>query len=368
MTPEIFSKLTRSAQEQYLIQNEILHGKYGQPGDVFTTSRNLAEARQVSVVTAHNILTGLCEAGYIELRGKKYYLSYSEELKSKLDAPNILGLIVPMLNNEYFSSLSDAVIESARERGYRVITITTSYSPSEEASAFQLLIQLGVAGIINCLCSPAENMHLYKESPVPCISLAPSLGRHENTSVQVNSFAIAQKVAHYLCEEGYRKFAYVTTKNNSIEKDSRFAGFKMGLSQNGYDLEAESIFPICSDAGADCGRLPDFISRAGEPVGIFCYHDLLAVQVYRVCSALGKCIPKDVGVVGFDDLSIASLLMPPLTTVKYGITNMAEMTLTLLLASIENPTSPCGNYYVEPKLIVRGSSSLSAHSDTSPQH
>ena len=70
MTNEVFANLSRSAQEQYLIQDEILQGKYGQPGDVFMTTRALAELRQVSVVTAHNILTELCSAGYLQLRGK----------------------------------------------------------------------------------------------------------------------------------------------------------------------------------------------------------------------------------------------------------------------------------------------------------
>ena len=78
MTDKFFSNLSLSAQEQALLQEEILQGKYGQPGDTFLTTRALSELRHVSVVTAHSILNGLCESGYIELRGKRYYLAHRD--------------------------------------------------------------------------------------------------------------------------------------------------------------------------------------------------------------------------------------------------------------------------------------------------
>ena len=78
MDKKFFSNLSRSAQEQYLIQEEILLGKYGPPGSPFLTTNALADTRNISVVTAHNILTGLRDAGFIELKGKKYYLSHSK--------------------------------------------------------------------------------------------------------------------------------------------------------------------------------------------------------------------------------------------------------------------------------------------------
>jgi LacI family transcriptional regulator len=78
-----------------------------------------------------------------------------------------------------------------------------------------------------------------------------------------------------------------------------------------------------------------------------------------MCSLLNKKIPEDVGIVGFDDLSIASSLSPPLSTIQYRIASMADMTVNLLLASIRNPNEPYDNYYVEPNLVIRGSSVLS---------
>ena len=135
--------------------------------------------------------------------------------------------------------------------------------------------------------------------------------------------------------------------------------FQMELKANGFLLENRNTLRISTESRSDDGKLLQLLKSQTEPVGIFCYHDLLAVQVYRMCNLLNKKIPEDVGLVGFDDLSIASSLTPPLTTIQYRIASMADMTVNLLLAAIRNPNEPYDNYYVEPNLVIRGSSLLS---------
>jgi len=359
MTNEVFTNLSRSAQEQYLIQDEILQGKYGQPGSVFMTTRALAELRQVSVVTAHNILNGLCAAGYLELRGKKYYLTHAKLMEVHHAQNNIVGLMVPHLNNEFFSSLADAVIENFRQKGYEVLVFTTTYSPAEEKKIFQLLLSLSVSGIISCVPTPPENRSLYRNCPKPCVLLTHSLDNCKKSSVQVNSFAISQKVARHLLEEGYRDFLYIGTRNRSLENDIRFTGFQMELKQHGFELDPGNTIQISTDSKADDARLIRLLESHTQPVGVFCYHDLIAARLYRACRTLNKRIPEDVGIVGFDDLSVATSLTPGLSTVQYRITSMADMTVKLLLDGIQSPNTPYDNYYVEPNLVIRGSSTLS---------
>ena len=137
MTQEVFENLSRSAQERYLLQKEILSGKYGEPGLPFMTTRALANARQISVVTAHNILSELCDTGYLELRGKKYYLSHAKLMEDHYRHTNIIGMLVPQLNNEFFSSLCDTVVESFRQKGYEVLILNATYSAEEERKLIQ---------------------------------------------------------------------------------------------------------------------------------------------------------------------------------------------------------------------------------------
>ena len=359
MSNEFIANLSLSAQEQILIRDEILQGKYGRPGDVFMTTRALSELRNVSVVTAHQILVGLCEAGYIELRGKRYYLSYEEILEEKMNQTRTLGIMIPQLNNEFYSSLSNAVVRTAAEKGYRVFLMSTNYSPDEEREAIRALINAGVAGIINCVPTPPENEDLYRSCPVPCVLLGHSLDKSKISSVQVNSFSISQKVAQNLIEEGYTQFFYIGTNILSLENDIRFTAFQMELKQHGYTLDENNIFRISADKKNISPALVQRLQELDEPAGFFCYHDLLAVQIYRICRKIGKTIPNDIGVIGFDDLSIANALHPTLTTVQYRITTMADMAVNLLLARISSPSAPYDNYYIEPNLVIRKSAALS---------
>lgn len=363
MDTNFFTNLSRFAQEQYLIQEEILLGKHGAPDEPFMTTRALAELREVSLVTAHNIMTGLREAGYIELRGKKFFLSYSRLAESRPDKSQIIGLIIPVMNNEFYASLAEAVTQLANQKGYRVLTLTTFYSPPEEKKAYDLLIHLAVSGIISCVPASAENMVLYRDCPIPCVLLAHSIDGSHRSSVQVNSFAISQKVAHHLIDQGYQKFLYVGTKNNPIQSDVRYTAFQMELRREGYSLDKEHILSYAQNNKSDAKMLANILSEQTEPVGVFCYHDLIAEQLYRTCHKLGKRIPEDVGIVGFDDLSISTSLQPTLTTVHYRITTMANTALKQLFACIKAPDCPYDNYYIEPTLVIRKSSLLSDNAE-----
>lgn len=365
MDKELFSNLSRPAQEQYLMQEEILQGKYGPPGSPFMTTRALAELRGVSVVTAHNIMTGLCDAGFIRLQGKKYYLSYSELAEDFLNRTQIIGLLIPTMNNEFFASLSDAVVQLAGQQGYRVLVMTTSYSILEEQKAYELLQQLSVSGIISCLSTSQRNFKLYQDHKLPCVFLTHSTDGLKISSIQVNSFSISQKVARHLIEQGYKKFFYIGTKHMPISNDVRYTAFNMELNQVGFSLDEKCVFQFTQNDKTDFKTLSQALKKQTEPIGVFCYHDLIAAQLYRICYKLGKQIPRDVGIVGFDDLSIATALYPPLTSVHYRIRTMADTALKQLFANIKNPNCAYDNYYIEPTLIERESSTLSEYTTQS---
>lgn len=270
-------------------------------------------------------------------------------------------MLVPQLNNEFFSSLCDTVVESFRQKGYEVLILNATYSAEEERKLIQLLLHMSVAGIVSCIPTMPEKTGLYRSCPIPCVLLGHALEKSKCSSVQVNSFTISQKVAQHLVKKGYRDFLYLGSKSRSLESDIRFTGFQLQLKQSGFELDSRSTLQVSSRNRADDGLIAQLLEEHREPVGVFCYHNLIAAQLYRVCRSLGRRIPQDVGIVGFDDLSIATNLSPSLTTVQYRIASMADMTVKLMIDCIQNPDTPYDNYYVEPNLVIRESSLLSGH-------
>ncbi|MEG1516274.1 MAG: substrate-binding domain-containing protein [Clostridia bacterium] len=356
MDKDFFKNLSRSAQEQYLLQDEIIQGKHGPSCEIFMTTKRLAELRMVSIVTAHNIMTGLCNNGYIELRGKKYYLDYDKIAQRGANVNKLLGLRLPKMNNEFYSTLSDTIVKLVGERGYRVLTMTTAYNPKEERRIHGIFVSLSLAGIISCGPTASENAGLYQDCPLPHVVLGNSINVPNCASVQVNSFSISQKVGEHLISGGYHKFLYVGSDHLPLGSDIRYAGFRMGLNQGGYVLGPDDVVTISPEGAASPQVLSELIQHQHEPVGVFCNNDLIAAKLYNVCHEIGKRIPEDIGIVGFDDLSIATVLEPPLSTVHYRITTMVDTAIKQLMLQINNDKAGHDNFYIEPTLIVRESS------------
>lgn len=361
MGDSLLDNLSLAAKEQAVIQEEILNGNYGKPGDVFLTTRALAEQRHISLVTAHNVLSALTDAKYIELRGKRYFLSHEQLLHDRRVQNNVIGLILSQINNEFYSSISENIVKAAAKAGYRVIIMYAAYSSAEERVVVSSMARYKVAGIINCVHTPPENLKVYENSNIPCVMVGHSLDNSKISSVQVNSFSISGKVAQYLADEGYKRFLYIGTKILQPDEDERRAAFSIGLRQNGYQLRHDDVFRLGTSSKDNTSVLEQRLKQIDEPVGIFCFHDLLAAQVYRICSSIGKKIPSDVGIVGFDDLSIATSLYPTLTTVQYRTETMAEMAVSLLIKKIKSSSAHYDNYYIEPNLVIRGSARLNKH-------
>lgn len=358
MNDDFVTRLPRAVQEQYRLRQEILNGTYGQPGSAFLTTRELAEQQGISVVTAQHIMVGLRNEGLIELRGKKYFLSHEEQARRQEAYTKIIGVLVPDIKNEFHAAMAKAVKVLAQERGYRVIIMDTEYSCEQESAAMDLLVHCGAAGII---CTPADggqNQELYRDCPVPCVLIAHAVEGSDRSSVQVNSFQVTQKIARHLAEQGYQHFAYLGTQAVSLVQDDRFSGFCTGLQCEGYAIGKQDVIRLPQDVQAAKEMLNALLERTEEPLAVFCYHDLIAAELCRVCHQMEKRIPQDVGIVGFDDLPIATSVFPSLTTVRYRITSMAEIALQQLMREIKTGSREHDNYYVEPTLIKRESTAL----------
>ena len=358
MEDDIVMSLPRAAQEQYLVGQELVRGDYGRPGEGFMTTRALAQRRGVSIVTAQHIMVGLREQGLIELRGKKYYLSYERQAREHDDRTKLIGVLVPNIKNEFYGAMIKAMKVQALKAGYRVIAMDTAYSREQERTALGLFAHFGVAGVVSSPVAVPEGREIYRDCPIPCVLLSHTLEGAKRSSVQVNSFPVAQKIAKHLVEQGYRRFLYLGTKMSRLVDDDRFLGFQAGLRQEGYELADSDILQMPQGYRSAEPVLRQMLERQTEPVGVFCYHDLIAAELCRVCYRLGRSIPLDVGVVGFDDLPIATSVYPTLTTVQYRITSMADMALQLLFKEIRTGEHKYDNYYVDPNLVVRESTTL----------
>ena len=100
------------------------------------------------------------------------------------------------------------------------------------------------------------------------------------------------------------------------------------------------------------------MSGLSGQVGVFCYHDLLAVSSLKACRTMGKKIPEEIGVIGCDDLPIASTTVPSLTTVHYPFAQIAQQAIGILQRELQEGRSYHESIVVKPRVIERQSTKL----------
>jgi len=349
----MISRLSRSLQEIELLSREIMNGDFGADGDLFVSTQKLADLRGISLVTAQRVMEGLREKNLIELKGKKYFLAYAMELQKT----KIFALHIPDIENQYFASIVQAVQSSAAKCGYKLIISCSGYNTRREFEIMQMFQTINAVGVMSCPGVSDNTRAIYHKYQLPLVFIGRIPHKINGQSVSVNVYPATKRVAEHFIANRYKNFAYVGLREFPIEEDQRLQGFHDGIKKAGYKLAEESIIRVrVKDIMKASELFQNFLMAQPKPTAVFCFHDLIAAEIMRACHKLKLAIPEDIAVCGFDNLPIASSLVPTLTTVGYEINEMADMAIRLLCKQVEHGIKKSLNYYIEPSLVIRESS------------
>ena len=350
-------------------------GAFGGPGTPFLTARRLVGIHGVSLDSAMSILSSLRKRRLIRLDGNRYYVStgfvppstpYGERLSCT--RRGYLGMIVNSVDNPFFSSIAKELSNYAAQARYPLLIADTGNQPERDAALIDRFVENGALGIF-AAPSIAVDPGIYACCPLPLVSLGRDLGIPNSDAVTADNRAAGRQVADHLWEIGCTRFAYVGIQRY-LHEDPRLYGFAEQLRTRGADLMDNAVLAADyqMDGGLNyegiSGLLGSLLHRIpeGEKLGIFCYHDLLASYTLQRVKHYGHLspgrfrVPEDVAVVGFDDLPIASAIVPPLTTVRYAYASIAEAALSRMLDYMGNPAHVPEKRVIPSSLCIRGSS------------
>lgn len=138
----------------------------------------------------------------------------------------------------------------------------------------------------------------------------------------------------YLARMGHRQVAFLANNLQDSEVDQhRLQGFRAGLAAHGITLEDRFVLaqPVAPE---NAGQLAELLREPGAPTAIFCTADRIAAQLMQLLSAQGFRVPEDISVLGFDNLPLAEITQPPLTTLAQDIDQKARLVVDMLLRHI----------------------------------
>jgi DNA-binding LacI/PurR family transcriptional regulator len=260
-----------------------------------------------------------------------------------------LGVVLPDLANPFFPSVVKSIQTQARRFDYAVFLSDTDEDPAVEAPAIRALAKQ-VDGFL--LCSPRapdEDLRSFAGEK-PIVVLNRRITPYPSVTAD-NADGMRQAAAH-LHALGHRDVAYVAGPRTSWSNRDRQRGLRAAITAHGMNLvEIGSVAPTV-DGGAAAADLV----LAASVTAVLAYNDLVALGLIKRFHARGVRVPEQLSVVGFDDILVAGLVGPPLTTVAIAKEQIGRVGVDLLMELMADRDSTGTARRVLPtQLIVRGS-------------
>jgi LacI family transcriptional regulator len=295
---------------------------------IATASRVVSEADYpVSAHTRERVLEAARELDYVPnalARGL---------LKSQLP---VVGVIVHDITDPYFAEVVRGVEDAAESGGYLVVTCSSEREGTRETSYVRLLRSMRVAGVIfagSGLDDPAyveelpRHLDALRASGAAVVHLSPHGKGVPEISID-NQDGIAMMVAQ-LAEMGHRRIAFLTGPSTLYVARERLEGFRRGMAMAGISIDENLIVETGFSAEAGARAIEDLFDRrivAGpDYTALMCANDLLALGALQGLHDHGVSVPNGVSVAGFDDIPVARMTAPSLTTVRLPLREMGRL-------------------------------------------
>lgn len=311
---------------------------------ISAVSRALTEGASVSAATQRKVLDATQSLGY-----QPNVLARS----LMTDRTDLIGLISNNFDNPAFMEIFDLFTRGLQQRGQRplIANLTGGVPPK---GALATLLQYRVDGVI------VASSELHREFANACVNASlpvvlafgRSVGRLPINVVAADNVQGGRLAGDMLCERGYRKVAFLGGPPSATSTEDRLGGFRAALRAAGLRPTAVVYGPTFSyRAGFDL--MVQLLERR-QLDAVFCGDDVLAIGAIDACRAKGVSVPGDIGIVGFDDMPIASWSGYNLSTVRQPISDIIMSAVELLLSIIDEPDRNTETKLFPCELVVRG--------------
>jgi LacI family transcriptional regulator len=269
-----------------------------------------------------------------------------------------LGMLVPDITNPFFSSIIKGAEDAARERGYNLILCNSEDEPEREATYLHVLRQGLVDGLLIASSQMADGtIEGLREDGFPFVLLNRAAHGKDDLAVVVDNHAAAAEVVTYLAALGHRRIGHIAGPQKTTTGLERRDGYRDAVRRLG--LADEPGLVVEAEAFTELGghrALGEMLGGTARPSAIFAANDLIAIGMLQRLREMGLRVPQDVSIVGFNDIPLAGLLEPALTTVRVPQLQMGIIGTRLLIDRLQGKPITDGRVTLPTELVIRASS------------
>jgi DNA-binding LacI/PurR family transcriptional regulator len=269
----------------------------------------------------------------------------------------LLGVIVREITDPFFSMAIEALSTEALTRGYNVV-LGSAHSKADEAIALKAVLETRHCDAIVLLGDMRDEPKFLEDlraSQTPIIALWHGTELEGVPTVNIDNRAGMVAAIDHLIDLGHRRIAFIGGRPLGDIRERRTA-FYEHLEESGIAVAEEYVQNVINDPAGGDAALRTLVALDNPPTAVVCSTDHLATGVLHAAADLGLAVPRDLSVVGFDDIPMASFTVPSLTTVHMPVDEMTALAARLAMDEPEGGASGgVESFVVTPSLVVRES-------------
>jgi DNA-binding LacI/PurR family transcriptional regulator len=268
----------------------------------------------------------------------------------------LLGLIVSEITNPFFPELIQGFEDIAVEHGYEILISSTNYDPRRMSLCIRRMLERraeGVAVMTFGVEKPLLEQLAERKVPLVFVDVGPE--RPGISLLQVDYHHGIREGVQHLAVLGHRDIAFISGPKRLHSAQSRLAAFTASMEECGIGCNPGWV--VEGDHTMEGGiEAMDLLLKSGQPPGaVMCSNDMTAIGVLHRLYRAGLRVPDDISVIGFDDIHIAQVTIPPLTTVQMSCFELGQAAVTALRAHVEAGGEAKRSYHIGTHLVVRES-------------
>jgi LacI family transcriptional regulator len=273
----------------------------------------------------------------------------------------IFGLIVSEITNPFFPELIQGFEDIAVEHGYEILVSSTNYDPRRMSHCIRRMLERKVEGVAVMTFGveePLLNQMAKRKVPLVFIDVGPKGSGISLLKVDYHH-GIRQGVQH-LAVLGHRDIAFISGPARLHSAQSRQVAFSASLKECGITPNPRWIVEGDHTMEGGITAMEGLLSTKKMPTAIMCSNDMTAIGVLHKLYRAGLRVPDDFSIIGFDNIHIAEVTIPPLTTVEMSRLDLARAAVTALREQVElvEESSRKGEFSIRTNLVVRESTSF----------
>ncbi|MGM0877305.1 MAG: LacI family DNA-binding transcriptional regulator [Bacillota bacterium] len=312
-----------------------------------TVSRVLSNPEMVSKETREKVLAVIDQVNY-----KPHIVARQFRTKET----KIILVVVPDITSAFFSKVLRGIEHVAVSNGYQVILGDTENDIEREREYINLLLQKQADGMV-LLTARLDKTKLEEISNhFPMVLACEYMDGLNIPTVSIDNISSARKATEHLILQGHTKIAHITGPINVILSRDRLRGYQQAMMSHDIDIDPAYIQEGDFTFESGYNQMLKLLALETPPTAVFAFNDEMAIGAIKAAKDSSLNVPKDLAVVGFDNIKMSTVIEPNLTTIDQPKYAIGKKAMELLLKLINGESINKKKFVMTDELIIRESS------------